>query len=410
MTQIKKRVVRRFNWRKFVLFCTCAILLVMLAVAAGLYAFLGGLRAPGGQAAGREHPEPTKHEPAHVLVLGLDVGDVDNPYSGAPGRSDTMIVATLDPDRGQAGLLSLPRDSRVAIPGYGVEKICHAHAYGGADLAVQTVESLLNIPIHYYVKINYEGLRGLVEALGGVYIDVKKDMKYTDRAGGLYIDIEAGPQLLDGTKAEEFLRFRSRDTGDLGRVERQQQFVRALGEQVFSASTLFKIPELSRIVLNNVETNMTPAQIVFYANAARNIDISAVPMEMLAGIDRYIDDISYWIVDQDSVPDQVARVLLGIDREANRAISLEILNGCGSHGAAGEIARQFEGMGYTINKVGNAADFNYDTSEVVYGCHTPLEAVEAVAKSLNIEQIRQSAEDEEREADITVIVGQDLVG
>ena len=127
------------------------------------------------------------------------------------------------------------------------------------------MESLLNIPIHYYVKINYEGLHNLVDALGGVHIDVKEDMRYTDRAGGLYIDIEAGPKVLNGAKAEEFLRFRDRATGDLGRIERQQQFVRALAEEVFSASTLFKIPELSRIIVDNVETNMTPAQIVFYA-------------------------------------------------------------------------------------------------------------------------------------------------
>ncbi len=74
-------------------------------------------------------------------------------------------------------------------------------------MAVRTVESLLNIPIHYYVKINYEGLHNLVDALGGVHIDVKEDMRYTDRAGGLYIDIEAGPKVLNGAKAEEFCVF-----------------------------------------------------------------------------------------------------------------------------------------------------------------------------------------------------------
>ena len=131
MTQTRMRVVRRLNWRKFALFCACAVLLVTLAVGAGLYAFLAGLRGPGGQAAGRDHPHPAKHEPINVLVLGLDVGDVDNPHSGAPERSDTMIVATLDPEKKQAGMLSLPRDSRVTIPGRGTDKICHAHAYGG---------------------------------------------------------------------------------------------------------------------------------------------------------------------------------------------------------------------------------------------------------------------------------------
>lgn len=411
MTQTRKRVVRRFNWRKFALFCASAVLLVTLAVAAGLYAFLGGLHTPGGgQAAGRDHPQPTKHEPINVLVLGLDVGDVDNPNSGAPERSDTMIVASLDPEKKQAGMLSIPRDSRVSIPGRGTDKICHAHAYGGTDLAIRTVENLLNIPIHYYVKINYQGLRNLVDALGGVHIDVSEDMHYTDRAGGLYIDIEAGPQVLNGEKAEEFLRFRDRATGDLGRIERQQQFVRALAEEVFSASTLFKIPELGRIISDNVETNMTAAQIVFYANAARGVNLSTMPVEMLVGIDRYINEISYWIVDEAQVAEQVARVLLGINREANRVISLEVLNGSGSPGAAGDVARQLQSMGYTINTVSNAANFDYDVSEIIYSHDMSLEAVEEVAKSLNITRVIRAPEQEERQADITVIVGFDLVG
>ncbi|NLG87350.1 MAG: LCP family protein [Firmicutes bacterium] len=412
MTQTKKRVVRRFNWRKFALFSASTLLLVALATGAGFYAFLGSLRAPGnGQVVGRDLPEPTRHEPINVLILGLDVGVVENPNSGAPGRSDTMIVATLDPEKKQAGVLSIPRDSRVLIPGRGTDKINHAHVFGGTDLAIRTVENLLNIPIHYYVKINYEGLRNLVDTLGGVHIDVEKDMKYTDRAGGLYIDIKAGPQvLLDGAKAEEFLRYRDRATGDIGRIERQQQFIKALAQEIFSASTILKIPELARVISDNVETNMTPAQIVFYANAARSVDLSQVPIETLVGTDCYIDDISYWIVDEANVGEQVARVLLGIDREANKVVTLEVLNGSGSPGAASEIARQLESMGYTIGTVGNASNFDYRSSAIIYSHDTPFETVETVAKSLNITRLIQAPEQEERKADITVIVGRDLVG
>ena len=106
----------------------------------------------------------------------------------------------------------------------------------------------------------------------------------------------------------------------------------------------------------------------------------------------------------------MARVLLGIDRDANKAISLEVLNGSGSVGAAGEIARQLEGMGYTISTVGNASNFDYRNSAIVYSHDTPLETVETVAKSLNITRLIRAPEQEERQADITVIVGRDLVG
>ncbi|MGI6130085.1 MAG: LCP family protein [bacterium] len=408
MAHTRKRVVRKFNWRKFALFCSGALLLVILATGVGLYAFLGGLQPPGGgQVAGRDHPEPAKHEPINVLILGEDIGVVENPTSGAPGRSDSMMVATLDPEKQQAGVLSIPRDTRVSIPGWGTDKINAAHVYGGTDLAIRTVESVLNIPIHYYVKINYQGLRSLIDALGGIRIDVKEDMRYIDRAGGLNINITAGPQVLDGAKAEEFLRYRN-DTGDIGRIERQQQFVKALAKEVFSAGTLLKIPELARVITDNVETNMTPAQIVFYTTAARGVDINSLPVETLVGTDQYINDISYWIVDEGHVGEQVARVLLGIDREANKAISLEVLNGSGSVGAAGEIAGQLEGMGYTINAVGNATNFDYRSSAIIYSHDLPLETVETVARSLNITRLIRAPEDEERAADITVIVGRDL--
>ncbi|MDK2960624.1 MAG: polyisoprenyl-teichoic acid--peptidoglycan teichoic acid transferase, partial [Bacillota bacterium] len=340
----RRPAARRLNWKKFVLFCGSVLLLVVLAIGAGLYAFLGGLGPSVNEAAGRGHPEPARQEPINVLVLGLDAGVLE-PHTGyLPERTDTIMVVTFDPEKKRAGILSIPRDTRVSIPGHGLDKINAAHAYGGTDLAIKTVENLLNIPIHYYVKINYAGLTKLVDALGGVKIDVEQNMHYVDRAGGLKIDLKAGPQVLDGAKAEQYLRYRNQ-TGDLGRIGRQQKFVRALAEQVFSASTLLKIPELARIVSENVETDMSPAQIVYYANLARQVDLAQVPIETLEGTPKYIGGVSYFLVDQGKIGDQVAKVLLGVDREANKAVRLEVLNGSGEPGAAREVAEQLSNMG-----------------------------------------------------------------
>ncbi|HHY93165.1 MAG TPA: LCP family protein [Firmicutes bacterium] len=405
----RKRVIRRFNWRRFALFSSCALLLVALGVAAAFYAFLGGLGPSGGSAAGRAHPEPAKQEPINVLVLGLDAGVLE-PHTGhLPERTDTMMVVSFDPAKKRAGILSIPRDSRVAIPGHGYDKINAAHAYGGTALAVKTVESLLNIPIHYYVKINYAALSKIVDALGGVKIDVEQNMHYVDRAGGLKIDLKAGPQVLNGAKAEEYLRYRNQ-TGDIGRISRQQKFVRALADQVLSPSTLLKVPELARIVSENVETDMTPAQIVYYANLARQADIAQTPIETLVGTDKYIGGVSYWLVDQEKVGDQVAKVLLGVDREANKSVRVEVLNGNGEAGAAKEVAQQLANMGYTVVRVGNADRFTYQESQILALSSAPPEAVNSISQALNVLRITQAQPGESSDVDIRVIVGRDLAG
>lgn len=410
MTEVKRRrVVRRFNWRRFALFSSCALLLIALAVGAAFYAFLGGLGPAGGEVAGREHPEPAKEEPINVLVLGLDAGVLE-PHTGhLPERTDTMMVVTFDPAKKRAGVLSIPRDSRVAIPGRGTDKINAAHAYGGTALAIKTVENLLNIPIHYYVKINYAALTKIVDALGGVKIDVDQNMHYVDRAGGLKIDLKAGPQVLDGAKAEQYLRYRNQ-TGDIGRITRQQKFVRALADQVFSPSTLLKVPELARIISENVETDLTPSQMVYYANLARQVDLAQVPIETLAGTDKYIGGVSYWLVDREKVSDQVAKVLLGIDRDANKAVRVEVLNGNGEVGAAREVAQQLTNMGYTVVRVGNADRFTYRQSQILTLPSAPAAAVDSIAQALNVTRIIPAAAGESSDVDIKVIVGRDLAG
>jgi len=380
-----------------------------LAVGASIYAFLDSLGGAEGQAAGRELPEPKKEEPINVLLLGLDAGVIET-QKNLPARSDTIMVATLDPEKNWAGVISIPRDSRVSIPGRGIDKINHAHAYGGTDLAIKTVEQLLNIPIHYYVKVDYQGLINVVDILGGVKINVEQDMKYVDKAGGLSINIKAGEQVLFGDKAEEYLRFRDKLTGDLGRIERQQKFIRALADQFFSAGTLLKIPELARVVSENVKTNLSPTQMVYYASLARKLDLGQVPIETLVGVDRYIGGISYYVPDTDEISNQLARVLRGIDREANKAVRIEVLNGNGEAGAASEVARQLSDMGYTVVRVGNAESFDYEQSEIISSANTPEEVVEAVAAALNVTRILPASDGESSDVDLRVILGQDLAG
>ncbi|MBQ0055756.1 MAG: LCP family protein, partial [Synergistaceae bacterium] len=162
-----------------------------------------------------------------MLVLGED--DVEGSK-----RSDTILFVTVELDDKCVKVLALPRDTRVEIPGHGTHKLNSSFAYGGVELLKTTVENYLKEPILYYVVVNYDNFPKLVDAFGGVDIDVKKRMRYVDRAGHLDINFQPGMQHMDGKNALLYVRFRKDAQGDIGRVQRQQQFIKALLKKAYS--------------------------------------------------------------------------------------------------------------------------------------------------------------------------------
>ena len=137
----------------------------------------------------------------NILIMGED--NVEGSR-----RSDTILFATVDIDDKNMRVLSLPRDTRVEIPGHGVQKLNHAFAYGGPDLLKATVEKYLGQPILYYITVDYDSFPAVVDIMGGVEIDDQKRMRYVDRAGKLDINIQPGPQMMNGINALHFVRFR----------------------------------------------------------------------------------------------------------------------------------------------------------------------------------------------------------
>lgn len=182
-----------------------------------------------------------------VLLLGSD-----HRPNETMGRSDTLMVAFIDLDQKLVRLLSIPRDTYVSVPDHGKTKINHAYAYGGVDLTSQTLQENFGIKVDYYANVDFQGFRDVIDAVGGVTIDVPVKMYVPWEA----IDLEPGLQELDGKKALQFVRFRSYPEGDVGRVDAQQRFMTALKDQVISAGTLLKIPDLSNAIINNVNTDI----------------------------------------------------------------------------------------------------------------------------------------------------------
>ena len=234
---------------------------------------------------------------ATILIMGVDVREDD------VGRSDTLMVATVDPKYDKASLLSIPRDTRVRIYGYGYDKINAAYAYGGEPLTENTVENLIGIDIDHYVIVNVRSFVKIIDAIGGVDIYVPKRMYYEDPwddDGGLLIDLYPGRQHMDGKTAVTYVRYRDSE-GDIGRIQRQQQFVEACIDKVTSPEIITKIPDIIREVYNAVDTDMNFRELLELAGAVKAAQKNGLVTDMVPGYPLYIDEISYWIPDVEEV-------------------------------------------------------------------------------------------------------------
>ena len=230
---------------------------------------------------------------ATVMIMGVDERADD------VGRSDTLMIATLDPDKNQAALLSVPRDTRVKIKGHGFDKINAAYAYGGRKLTQETIESLLNTHIDHYIKINVHGFTKIIDALGGIDIDVEKRMYYEDPwddDGGLYIDLQPGMQHMDGKTAITYVRYRDEE-GDIGRIKRQQNFMKAVMDKLVSPTIIPKLPAIVSAVSDSVETDMSVSEILSFLGTLQDAKDNGLKSDMVPGKPVYIEGVSYWIPD-----------------------------------------------------------------------------------------------------------------
>lgn len=222
----------------------------------------------------------------NILVLGLDSGD-------GTYRSDTMIVMGVSPTRGRVSVVSIPRDTRVTISNSPL-KINEIAPRFGVGVAISLIEDLMNIKIDRYVKVDFQGFVKLVDSLGGVEIDVERRMKYDDHYGEVHIDLYPGLQKLDGKKALDYVRYRGGPTADLGRIKRQQKFVRELFRQTVRPGFYLKLPGTLRKLLAHIETDFSISEILAIAKGFTTYR-PVIKTSSLPGEARYIDNISYFL-------------------------------------------------------------------------------------------------------------------
>ena len=238
----------------------------------------------------------------NIVVMGCDVRKDD------VGRSDTLFVVMLDKSKKNAALLSVPRDTRVKIKGHGWDKINAAFAYGGHKLTQETVQGFLGIKLNNYVVVDFQGFKGLVDAVGGVDINVEKRMYYYDPYANFEIDLRPGKQHLDGKTAMQYVRYRDEE-GDIGRIRRQQKFMMALYQQIASKNIIAKVPGVTKQIMSMVKTDLSLKEMVELGNVMRDmLEKDGLKMSMVPGEPKYIDGISYWIPDIPKLRQQMAEM------------------------------------------------------------------------------------------------------
>ncbi|MCJ7840627.1 LCP family protein [Lederbergia sp. NSJ-179] len=260
--------------------------------------------ARGGKSDLREKKVDPKIDNVSILFIGID--DSEKRSEGDNTRSDALLLATLNEKQKSVKLLSIPRDSYVYIDEVGYStKINHAHKYGGPKATIETVENLLDIPVDYYVRVDFEAFMQIIDALDGVEIDVpfafsEQDSK--DRANA--ISLEPGLQTLDGEEALAFARTRHMDN-DIERGKRQQEVIKAISKKAASGAILPKLGQIIDAIGANMKTNMTFDEIKAFADygITRNLSIETLTID---GKDSYIPNSSgqnvyYWELDDESV-------------------------------------------------------------------------------------------------------------
>ncbi len=377
---------------------------IMISLGSGFYYVywsLNNLTDPG---LASENPVSTdefvKGGRQNILLLGMDAGTIGAKEEYNRHRTDTIVVVSLDKKNKDVKVLSIPRDTRVRIGGYGIQKINAAMAFGGADLAVKTVKEFLGVPIHNYVAVKLSGFRNIVDALGGVEMDIKQPMKYTDPAGGIYINLSPGKQVLDGDKAEQFVRYRGYPDADIGRIRAQQQFMEALIKQALRPSTILKLPQIIEVVQKNVETDISPLELASLANFARQIKQEDIKMYMVPGEGKYISGISYFIPYQEKLNEMIDEIFFD-----DGSIKVAVLNGNGEQGIASKVASKLESQGFKVVTVANADSFDYETTTIIYPSGKKSDA-EKIAEVLTEARLEEGTGE-----DITlptIIVGKDV--
>ena len=346
-----------------------------------------------------------KNDPFSTSKLNILVVGYDSSINGPP-RADTIMIASVDLATKDIGVLFVPRDTRVKIPGYGIGKINASHAYGGIELTDKTLEKFLDIPIDYYVETDFNGFSDIIDSIGGVNIDIEKPLNYVDKAGGVNIDLPAGKNIhLNGGEALDYVRYRGPVKADIGRIQRQQKFIKAVMDKILKPDIIVKLPDIYKNVTDAVNTNIPLKDVSPFIKLAKNTELNSLEIDMVPGEPKYINEVSYWLPNKDKLNILVNNLIKSKEYIKNSEYKVSLYNGNGKSGLAGDVADTLNKYGFNISTVGNADNFNYEKTIIKY-YNKDAEKVASGIKKLLGGQIDYSEDDKN---EIKIIIGQDYL-
>jgi len=347
--------------------------------------------------------------------------------------TDTIMLASYDPKNQEAALLTIPRDTFVgddinkASPWYKINALCQ---YDYPEKTVEAVSKVTGIDVKNYCLIDTKALVEVVDLIGGVYFDVPIDMKYTDKKQGLYINLKAGYQLLDGEAAEGLVRFRHNQDGttypeeygteDIGRSKTQRAFLMELAKQMLQPQNILKIGGFLDIFYDNVKTNMNISDIKDYLPYAVDFNTKNIETGIIPGENKLCNGYYMYIHDEEGTA-KVVEKLFGdkksedVDSSINidgandsnevidKNIKIELLNGTDNENALYNVKNKLEANGYTVIET-TETNLTKKTT-IINRTNISEEKIEDLQKLMGIGII--SSSDEEGDVDITIIIGSD---
>jgi LCP family protein required for cell wall assembly len=326
-------------------------------------------------------------------------------YTSA-SRSDTMLAVDIDLASHQVGIISIPRDLWVHIPKSGYGKINEAIADAGPLRSVKTVVDNLDFPpFDNYVVLRIDATKNLVNAIGGLDVNVEKDMDYDDNWGHLHIHLKKGMQHLNGEQTVGYIRFRHDPEGDLGRMRRQRQVISDLVKRMKDPAIVGKLPSLIGLVQENVRTNLTYDKLFYLALALRDETPAMVHTVQLPVLEGFTDGQSVLFYDAATGRPVVKKyMVVGFGNEFDPStVHVVVHNGSGQPGAASAMADYLRQRGFNVVSTGNASTFNNPRTKVT---GADKNVAGQVAKQLPVKDADVETGDVTG-GDIEIVIGRD---
>ncbi len=425
---MKKQAKEKIGKKKRHIFLRIVLILILIIAIAGcVFAYKvhqngGGMEGVIKTGLGYSEEKVQTLDKIYCLLLGQ-----------SQNLTDTIMLASYDPKTQEAALLSIPRDTFVG------DSRAYASAYDkinavyqtGVDNLLEDVRNLTGIDVKYYLKVDTEALKVLVDEIGGVYFDVPINMHYTDRGQGLYINLQAGYQKLDGDKAEQVVRFRHNSDGstypseyggeDLGRMRTQRTFLEAVLKQTIENMDINTIFSFLDIAEKYVETNLDFDVIKDYVPSVLDFNMDNLETATLPGTPEYIGKFAFYTVNEDEVEEVVNKLFYGIEPEIEgntvdgntiadedgvipeNAVKVEVLNGNGSESTLSEVIAKLKNAGFSVIQTGNAKGAT-NTTVIDRGELTEAET-NSLKEIMGVQNITSGESGEA--ADVTIIIGRD---